>query len=226
MLKKWGITVLVAMIVLSLTGCQAAPEAVPEAAPAATEEAAPEATEEAAPEATDAPEATWEPLTKALITDKELFYQYYNQVTMSDTVDTLTERFGEPIEEKTEEGTSYLFIMDDGYGFVVAVRESGRVQAKIAYYDDVRQLEPITSGTNLEAASMLTKESRYLDISRQFGGNGLEIAQIAGDTSSNPPIQRLFLWMEGDMTMQALFDADGMLLSANQGSTAMPEQGA
>ena len=164
-------------------------------------------------EQNDEPTATQPPLTEPMYTDREALYQYYNQVTVAvDTLDTLAERFGEPTIEKTDNGDTYVWKMDDGYGFVVVLFDSKRVRAKVVYYDDIRQLGLLSSATGLDQISSLNTNFTYEMTCGLLGGRSMELCQIAQDSSAAPEIKRVFVWgtEKGDI-VQILFKGNETL---------------
>ena len=198
MLKRW--TTLAAMILavaLILTGCN-------QDGSTTDTDADTEAT------------ATIAPLTEPMYTDREALYQYYNAVTFDETLESLTEKYGEPVKETTESGDSYSWVMEDGYGFAAAFFDSGRLRAKVLYYKDLRQLGEISNATSIDQFSVLNKNYTYAMTCATLGGRAMELAQIAQDTSDNPEIKRLYVWAtpEGDI-VQVLFGGDEQLESVN-----------
>ncbi len=166
---------------------------------------------------TDAtPTATVAPLTEPMYTDREALYQYYNAVTFDETLDSLTEKYGEPVREESESGDSYSWVMEDGYGFAAAFFDSGRLRAKVLYYKDLRQLGEISNATSIDQFSVLNKNYTYAMTCGTLGGRAMELAQIAQDTSDNPEIKRLYVWAtpKGDV-VQVLFSGDEKLESVS-----------
>ncbi len=160
--------------------------------------------------------ATLPPLTEPMYTDREALYQYYNAVTFEDTLDTLTEKYGEPVIEQADGGESYTWQMEDGYGFAAAFFDSGRLRAKVLYYVDLRQLGEISNATGIDQFSSLNKNYTYAMTCGTLGGRAMELAQIAQDTSDAPEIKRLYVWAtpEGDV-VQVFFGGDEQLESVN-----------
>lgn len=160
--------------------------------------------------------ATVAPLTEPMYTDREALYQYYNAVTFEDTLDSLTEKYGEPSVETADGGDSYTWVMEDGYGFAAAFFDSGRLRAKVLYYLDLRQLGEISNATGIDQFSSLNKNYTYAMTCGTLGGRAMELAQIAQDTSDDPEIKRLYVWAtpKGDV-VQVLFGGDEQLESVN-----------
>ena len=196
MLKKWTtLAALVLATTLLLTGCVQGGDAVdPNAEPT----------------------ATLAPLTEPMYTDREALYQYYNAVTFDETLDSLTEKYGEPVKEEGESGDSYSWVMEDGYGFAAAFFDSGRLRAKVLYYKDLRQLGEISNATSIDQFAVLNKNYTYAMTCGALGGRAMELAQIAQDTSDNPEIKRLYVWAtpKGDV-VQVLFSGDEKLESVS-----------
>ena len=196
MLKKWTtLAALVLATALLLTGCVQGGDAVdPNAEPT----------------------ATLAPLTEPMYTDREALYQYYNAVTFDETLTSLTEKYGEPVKEEGESGDSYSWVMEDGYGFAAAFFDSGRLRAKVLYYQDLRQLGEISNATSIDQFAVLNKNYTYAMTCGALGGRAMELAQIAQDTSDNPEIKRLYVWAtpKGDV-VQVLFSGDEKLESVS-----------
>ena len=196
MLKKWTtLAALVLATALLLTGCVQGGDAVdPNAEPT----------------------ATLAPLTEPMYTDREALYQYYNAVTFDETLDSLTEKYGEPVKEEGESGDSYSWVMEDGYGFAAEFFDSGRLRAKVLYYKDLRQLGEISNATSIDQFAVLNKNYTYAMTCGALGGRAMELAQIAQDTSDNPEIKRLYVWAtpKGDV-VQVLFSGDEKLESVS-----------
>ena len=196
MLKKWTtLAALVLATALLLTGCVQGGDAVdPNAEPT----------------------ATLAPLTEPMYTDREALYQYYNAVTFDETLDSLTEKYGEPVKEEGESGDSYSWVMEDGYGFAAAFFDSGRLRAKVLYYKDLRHLGEISNATSIDQFAVLNKNYTYAMTCGALGGRAMELAQIAQDTSDNPEIKRLYVWAtpKGDV-VQVLFSGDEKLESVS-----------
>ena len=196
MLKKWTtLAALVLATALLLTGCVQGGDAVdPNAEPT----------------------ATLAPLTEPMYTDREALYQYYNAVTFDETLDSLTEKYGEPVKEEGESGDSYSWVMEDGYGFAAAFFDSGRLRAKVLYYKDLRQLGEISNATSIDQFAVLNKNYTYAMTCGALGGRAMELAQIAQDTSDNPEIKRLYVWAtpKGDVVL-VLFSGDDKLESVS-----------
>ena len=155
---------------------------------------------------TDEPQATMPPMTVPMFEDRLTAYQYYNEVTLEDTMETLTGRYGEPKKETTDNGDSYTWVMEDGYGFAATFFDSGRLRAKVLYYEDIRQLGAISEATGIDKFSQLSKDYTYEMTCGLLGGKPMELAQIVQDTSADPEVKRLFVWAtsKGDV-VQVLF---------------------
>ena len=162
-------------------------------------------------EAEDEPKPTLEPLTVPMYTDRAALYQYYNQVAVDDTLESLTGRYGEPTPEVTENGTNYTWIMEDGYGFCCTFYESGALRAKILYYEDLRQLAELSNANGIGNVTMLSS-SYTLDMAKSLmGGRGMQVMASVVTPGSAPEIEYLYCWMtaDGEDVVQILFDKDG-----------------
>ena len=188
---------LTALAVILLSGCVALP-----GLDLSTEEAA--------------PEETLPPLTEPMYTDREALYQYYNQVNIGDTLEALTEKFGEPEIESTDNGDTYLWVMDDGYGFAGVFFNGGKLRAKALYYKDVRQLGQLSAATSLEQFTSLNSNYTYEMTCGLLGGRSMEVAQIAQDSSLEPEIKRVFVWCnEKGSRVEVLFKGNEQLESVS-----------
>lgn len=194
-MRKALLAILIAAMVLMLAGCMDMGDVTD-------------------PDATPAP-----PLAAPEITDRAAFYEYYNQVSLNDTLTGLKERYGEPEKNDLEGGTQYTWQLgeDRQHGFAVALYETGKVRAKVVYYQDIRQIVPLCSGKNLNLANTLTKEYSYDMVCSVFGAKGVELAQITTDASQNPGIARLYAWSDGESLIQAFFGDNGMMESVTVG---------
>ncbi len=162
----------------------------------------------------DEPRATQEPLTEPMFEDREALYQYYNQVKFGDTLNGLTELLGEPKKEETDNGTTYIWEMDDGYGVAAVFFDSGKLRAKALYYKDLRQLGKLSAATSIQQFTNLNKNYTYEMTCGMLGGRSMEIMQVAQDSSAEPEIKRVFVWCneKGDC-VQVLFTGDEKLES-------------
>ncbi len=160
------------------------------------------------------PKATQEPLTEPMFEDREALYQYYNQVKFGDTLASVTALLGEPEAEENENGTTYVWVMEDGYGVAGVFFDSGKLRAKALYYKDLRQLGKLSSATSIDQFTSLNKNYTYEMTCGMLGGRSMEIMQIAQDSSAEPEIKRVFVWgnEKGDC-IQVLFSGDEKLES-------------
>lgn len=160
------------------------------------------------------PTETPVPMTEEMFTDRAAVYQYYNTVTFDDTLETLTERFGEPTIEEDENGKTYVWVMEDGFGFCTAFYDTGSLRAKVIYYKDVRQFGDISAADNIESFSNLTDSYTFEMTCGMLGGKPMEIAQIAQDSSDSPEIKRLYAWANHNQdVVQILFTGEGKVES-------------
>ncbi len=167
------------------------------------------------PNATAAP--TVEPLTAPVFTDREAVYEWYNQVNLGDTLEDLTARFGEPVVEKSNNGTNYIWKNEAGYGFAaVFFEDNNKLRAKVIYYDDMRQLKGLSGATNIAGFATLKKDSDFTMTCMTLGGKPCELALIALDSSNNPDTQHLYIWLdEKGSSIQVLFDSDEKVLQVS-----------
>ena len=172
---------------------------------------------EQAAQSDDEPEATRAPFTAEMYTDREALYQYYNDVTFADTLETLTERYGEPEVSENENGSSYTWSMDDGYGFVCVFFDNGKMRAKALLYEDARQFGAISKSTGLSNVTQLNKNVTFEMCRGILAGRGMEIMQVAQDTSADPEINRVFDWVDepGENVVQVLFNGQEQLESVS-----------
>lgn len=163
------------------------------------------------------PSATTPPLTAEQFTDYDAVYIHYNQVTFSDTLETLTERFGEPTDSASDDnGTTYTWIFEDGYGFVCTFYETGELRAKVVYYEDVRQFRDLCDARNLSSAEYLEDTNDFQTCVDIFVGRPIEVAQISSEDSTNTVISRVYTWIDADENLvQILFNADGTVESVS-----------
>ena len=160
----------------------------------------------------DEPQETQPPLTEPMYEDRDALYQYYNQVKIGDTMEALKAQFGEPGVEETENGETYTWVMDDGYGFAAVFFENGKLRAKVLYYKDLRQLGKLSAATSIDQFSSLNKNYTYEMTCGVLGGRSMELAQSAQDSSAEPEVKRVFVWAneKGDC-IQVLFSGDEKL---------------
>ncbi len=161
------------------------------------------------------PEVTAPPLTAEQYTDYDAVYAHYNQVSFTDTLETLTERFGEPKAEEDENGITYTWIMEDGQGFLATFYETGELFAKVVYYEDVRQFRDICGAKNLASAEYLEDTNTFQECVEAFVGRPIEIAQISTE-STGSSISRVYTWIDANNEIvQILFKADGTVESVS-----------
>ena len=162
----------------------------------------------------EGPKATQPPLTDPMFTDRDALYQYYRQIKIGDLRDDIIARFGEPVIEATDNGETCTWKMDDGYGFAAVFFDSGRLRAKVLYYDDLRQLGKLSAATSIDQFSTLNTNYTYEMVCGVLGGRSMELAQIAQDSSAEPEIKRLYVWAneKGDC-VQVLFKDNEQLES-------------
>ena len=158
------------------------------------------------------PKETIAPLTEPMYEDRDALYQYYNKVSIGDTLEQLTELLGEPTIEETENGQNYVWRTEDGYGVAAVFFDRGRLRAKVLYYDDLRQLGKLSNATGIDQFTHLNKNYTYEMACGLLGGRSMEIAQVAQDSSADPEVKRVFVWCneKGDC-IQVLFIGDEKL---------------
>jgi len=157
------------------------------------------------------PDVTAPPMTAEYFSDYDAVYAYYNQVTFADTLETLTERFGEPSVEETENGNNYTWIMEDGYGFTTAFYETGELRVKVVHYEDARQFAKLSNSTNLNTVETFDKEVDFQTCVAIFVGRPIEMAQISNKTDGSD-ISRVYTWIDQhDNMVQILFKSTGLV---------------
>ncbi len=130
--------------------------------------------------------------------------------------DDLIARFGEPQIDTTDNGDTYVWAMEDGYGFAAVFFDSGRLRAKALYYKDIRQLGQLSNATNISGFSSLSSSYTFEMTCGLLGGRAMEIMQIAQDSSAEPEVKRVFAWVteKGDC-VQVLFKGNETLESVS-----------
>jgi len=159
------------------------------------------------------PDVTAPPMTAAYYEDYDAAYAHYNQVAFTDTLETLTARFGEPEVLETENGNNYTWVLEDGYGFTAAFYETGELRVKVVHYEDIRQFSKLSNSTNLSTVESFDKDVDFQTCVAVFAGRPIEIAQIA-NSSDGSDIKRVYTWLDqNDNIVQILFKADGKVES-------------
>lgn len=166
------------------------------------------------PNATPAP--TMAPLAYPVYTDREAAYEIYNEVEPGMTKTELTERYGEPREETDDNGTTYVWTNEAGYGIAAVFFDNDCLRAKVLYYEDLRQLKDLSAATDIENVSLLNDKHNFSAVCLAMGGKPMEIAALVQDSSVNPEVKRLFAWIDEEGSfVQVLFGADEMLEEAS-----------
>lgn len=166
------------------------------------------------PNATPVPTMT--PLTDPIYTDRDALYEIYNEVAPGVTKDELIERYGEPKEEANDNGTTYVWTNEEGYGIAAVFFDNNCLRAKVLYYDDLRQLMGLSAATSIDNVTLLSKEHNFSAVCLALGGKPMEIAALVQDSSVNPEVKRLFAWIDEEGSFaQVLFGADEMLEEAS-----------
>ena len=124
----------------------------------------------------------------------------YERIEMDDTLETLTERYGEPV------------LTEDGYadfgGALCAFFESGRLRAKIVSFETLSEVAQV-SDADFSKAKGLKKGASEEEVNALFGGAGAEIMRINLSDEENSGVQRVDAWINADgNAVQALFELD------------------
>ena len=165
------------------------------------------------PNATAQP--TMAPLTDPVYTDRDALYELYNEVEVGVTREELIERYGEPVEQTDDNGTTYVWTNEDGYGFAAVFFDNDCLRAKVLYYDDLRQLKGLSAATDVDNVTLLNDKHNFSAVCLALGGKPMEIAALVQDSSVNPEVKRLFAWVDEDGSfVQVLFGSDEMLEEA------------
>lgn len=164
-------------------------------------------TAETDPNAT--PEPTMAPLTAPVFTDRDAVYEWYNQVNVGDKFDDLKAAYGEPTLETDQNGDTYFWVNEDGYGFAGIFWSDGSMRAKALYYEDMRQLKELSNATNLANFATLKTSHDFSMACIALGGKPCEIMAIGQDNSANPEIERVFTWIDvNGSNIQILFGSN------------------
>ena len=153
-------------------------------------------------------------LEEPVFTDAEAVYSLYNQVSFQDTLDDLTARLGEPQVEtiNDQDNKSYNWVGENGSGVACAFSDTGKLLGKVLYYEDFRQCAGLMPGEfDINAVASVITGISHENVVSMLGSDGIELAQVAQDNSTNPAISVLYMWANerGDM-IQILFDANGL----------------
>ncbi len=176
------------------------------------------------PDATPAP--TLAPLDAPVYTDREALYEWYNEVNIGDMLTDLTEKYGEPRTEETENGITYIWQNEAGYGFAAVFYENGRLRAKVLHYEDLRQMKQLSAATHVSNVTSLSKEYDFSMVCSVLGGKPMEIAAISQDSSVNPDVKRLFAWVaEDESSAQVLFSSKEKVESVSYNLTESEAEG-
>lgn len=136
------------------------------------------------------------PLADPVFTDREAVYELYNAVNIGDTMTDLVARYGEPIVEEDDHGSAYTWQNEAGYGFVGIFYEDGRLRSKSLFFNDMRQLKDLSAATSIENFALLETSHDFSTVCLALGGKPCEVAAIAQDSSLDPEIYRLFVWLD------------------------------
>jgi hypothetical protein len=196
MQRKFKLLALLLMLALLLSGCT---------------QLGSENTSDPAVEPTVKP--TVEPLTVERFTDYDAVYAMYNEVKVGDTLDTLTARFGTPTVEKDPSGDIYLWRNEDGYGVYAIFFSNGVLRSKSVYFEDMRQFRDISGATGIANYALLDTSHDFTMACAGMGGKPCELGIFIQDSSADPDIYRLFVWVdEYDSNVQILFNENEKIL--------------
>lgn len=122
----------------------------------------------------------------------------YDEILMSDTLETITEKYGE--------GTAtdgYLLFGDALCSFF----ESGRLQAKSRCYTDIREVAALTQGSfnDVTGFTQGTEESELI----AYLGEGEEVLVMNLSDEDEAGLRKLIAWRnENNAVLEALFELD------------------
>lgn len=194
--RKLKLTALLLIAALLLTGCVGLP------------------TGEIDPNAT--PQPTMEPLTAPVFTDRDAVYEWYNEVQIGDTLDDLIARYGEPTIEETNNGSTYYWRNEEGYGFAAVFFSNNVLRSKLVAYEDPRQFKELSAATSLANFASLKTQHDFSMACLALGGKPCEMMVIALDESSSPDTQHLYLWVdEFGSNIWILFNSDEKIQSVS-----------
>ena len=124
----------------------------------------------------------------------------YSLIEMTDTFETISEKLGAPAANDGEYA--------DFGGVLCAFFDSGRLQAKMRGFDDVRSVAAPTNG-DFAAAKRLKKGALLADVSAILGGEGEEIMRVNLSDEETSGVQTVLAWVNADsQVMEALFELD------------------
>lgn len=159
------------------------------------------------------PEPTMPPLTVPVFTDRDAVYEWYNQVSVGAKLDDLKATYGEPVIETDQNGDTYIWTNEQGYGFAGVFWSDGVLRAKALYYEDMRQLKELSNADNLANFATLKTSHDFTMACLALGGKPCEIMAIAEDQSANPEVQRVFAWIDKNgSNIQILFGANEKII--------------
>ena len=148
-------------------------------------------------------------MTARMYETREDAFAMYDQVTFDDTVESLSERFGEPIVETDSNGESYTWL-DGDRGVVAVFFSNGRLRSKLVYFEDFRQFGKISDAQNVSGVLTANKEMSLNDMNLLLGGEGVEFIQVAQDASLSPAMNRGYMWISLDgEEVKILFNSKG-----------------
>jgi len=144
-----------------------------------------------------------------MFTDLDSVFALYNQVTFDDTVDTVTEKLGEPTKETSENGDYWVWKDENGAGVGAVFFENGKLRSKVVVFEDIRQFANLSGVKSFENVTLLAEGMTVETVSVAFGSEGIEIMRMLTDSGAEGVEQFLLLWVtEGGNIAECLF-ADG-----------------
>ena len=164
-------------------------------------------TTEPDPSATSIP-----PLTEPMFESREQAFALYDRVTFTDTLETMTRRFGEPAEVTTNDnGTVYYWKdAETGSGVAAVFFDNGRLRSKLVGFEDIRQFGKISGAKGVANAASLSKDFDLTSVNLLLGGEGIEMIRVAQDSSVNPDFNIGYIWADEDgRAAMVLFNKKG-----------------
>lgn len=160
----------------------------------------------AQPEATPLP-----PLTAPVFETHEEVFALYDEITFDDTLESLTERYGEPTIQTDANGDIYFWHKDTS-GVAIVFFDNGRMRSKLVNFEDVRQFAQLAKTPWIENVLSLSSDVALDDVNLYLGGEGIEFIRIAQNSSVNPDFSIGYLWVnEKGEDVKILFNRKGKL---------------
>lgn len=153
------------------------------------------------------------PLSAPLFTELGALYAYYDRVDFTDTLESVTQKLGEPTQkDATAQGVTYHWVDESGYGVVATFFASGKLQCKVLEFKDIRQFGRVSNCTNIEYATNMSTDFPYSMVAAVMDGTPVEIMQLLEDEAKPEEVSRLVIWAnEEDCSAQMLFDHQSLL---------------